>query len=103
MVISQYPHIAIIKGVSADATYDNGVWNIPEPGFETQQACRYEPSTLNRELTLTDGVSVKYKGIVYLPLSSPNIDEGISFEIIGVVTAKTLYFIRNEMNCMLYV
>lgn len=103
MVIKQYPHTIIINGFTDDATYQDGVYTIPAAGPDVQQICRYEPSTLNRELPLADGTSVKYKGIVYLPIDSPDIDNGVLIEIVGVIKAKTLYFIRNEMNCTLYV
>lgn len=102
MPVKQYPHTIILKGNSQDALFEDGIWIIPNPEADTEQPCRYEPATLNRELSLADGVTVKYKGIVYLPLSTPDIAEGLLVEITDVITTKTLYFYRGQMNCTLY-
>lgn len=102
MTVRQYPHTVIITGNTEDARFEGGIWIIPTPGPITEQACRYEPSTLNREVALVDGASVKYKGICYLPLSTPDIEIGVLIEIVDVIKTKSLYFQRNQMNCMLY-
>lgn len=101
-MVKQYPHIVTIKGNSQNALFQNGKWEIPQPGPDTEQACRYEPSKLNREVEITDGVTLKYTGILYLPLSSPDIEAGVLVEIKGVITAKALFFYRGQLNCTCY-
>lgn len=103
-MVTQYPHIIIINPQPGDALLQNGIWTTPAPGTPVEQACRYEPSQITRQIKVADGLVITYKGIVFLPLSSPEIQSGVSVNIVGVVEgAKTLYFYRGQLNCSLYI
>lgn len=104
-MVSQYPHIILIPPGKPGNTPFNTTTARYEPEAPAdliEQSCRYEPSPITRELQLTDGSSVKYKGIVYLPLTAPDIPTGLLVEIVGVVKMQTLYFYRGQLHCMLY-
>ncbi len=103
-MVTQYPHIIIIPG-SVDETYrENGIWKPGASGSDIQQACRYEPSAITKKLAVADGTVIEYKGIVYLPKSTPDIENGSFIEIPGVLEkSKALYFYRGQMNCTLYI
>lgn len=102
---SQYPAIVIIKVSGGDGTKnDDGSFTTASPVPDINQACRYEPSTLNRELPVSDGVTIKYKGIIYMPLTAPNIENGSIVSISGVLDKeKALFFNRGQLDCRLYV
>jgi hypothetical protein len=91
-----------------NSVYINGAWQTQPRDEATTSICRYEPSPITKEVTLTDGSLVRYKGIAYLPLSTPDIEYQSLITIIDkngnlVVESKTLYFYRGEMNCTLYI
>jgi hypothetical protein len=108
MVVLQYPHTIQIPGPVGNSVYINGAWQTQPRDEGVNQICRYEPSAIAKEITLTDGSLVRYKGIAYLPLTSPDIEFQSLIKIVDkngnlVVESKTLYFYRGEMNCTLYI
>lgn len=106
-MIVQYPDTATIPGKPGEATLINGIWTPATPVSDITQKGRYEPSTLNREVQLVDGSMQKVKGIFYMPLSAPNVDTGIDFEVTNsegdeVLKTKVLFFTRGQLNCRVY-
>ena len=106
MTVRQYPHTITIPGKAGESILQDGIWQTQPPTPSVDQACRYEPSPIAREITLADGSLVRYKGVVYLPLSTPDIENQVLVKVtklaVVVVEAKTIYFYRGQMNCTLY-
>lgn len=106
-MVVQYPDIATIPGKPGTSSLVNGVWVPSTPVANITQNGRYEPSTLNREVQLTDGSMAKVKGIFYMPLSGPDVDAGIDFIVVSstgqtILKTKVLFFTRGQLNCRVY-
>lgn len=106
-MIVQYPDTATMQGKPDESTLNNGVWQPGTPVAPITQIGRYEPSTLNREVQLTDGSMAKLKGIFYMPVTAADVDNGVDFEVIDrtgdiVLTTKVLFFTRGQLNCRVY-
>jgi hypothetical protein len=106
-MIIQYPDTATMQGKPAESTLNNGVWEPATPVADITQIGRYEPSTLNREVQLTDGSMAKLKGIFYMPVNAPDVDMGVDFQVVNrtgdiVLKTKVLFFSRGQLNCRVY-
>lgn len=106
-MVRQYPHTITITPQPGNSMYTNGTWLANAPGSDAEQACRYEPSQIVKKVQVSDGEFLEYKGIVFLPLTSPDIQEGVTIKITEngklIVETKSRYFYRGQMNCTLYV
>lgn len=108
MGVVQYPDTATIPGKAADSVLqDDGTYLTSDPGADTQQKGRYEPSTLNREVPLKDGSMSKLKGIFYMPIDAEDVDDGVNFKIVNrlgdiVLQTQVLFFTRGQLNCRVY-
>lgn len=107
-MVNQYPDTGVMPGITAEAVLgSDGVYS---PGDSTPDIIvhgRYEPSTLNREVQLTDGTIAKVKGIFYMPLSEANVPSGVVITVTdkdGNIILKTnvLFFTRGQLNCRVY-
>ena len=106
-MVTQYPDTIFFQSESGESTFVNGIYTPGAPGQSIQQSGRYEPSTLNREILNTDGISVKIKGIFYMPISSNDIAIGSDIEVKdssgnSIAKTKVLFFTRGQLNCRVY-
>lgn len=107
-MVVQYPDTAIIPGKANESVFqDDGTWLTSNDTEPINQIGRYEPSTLNAETTLADGSKVKLKGIFYMPVNAPDVDQGLDFQInnrLGdvVLITKVLFFTRGQLNSRVF-
>lgn len=107
-MLVQYPDTATIPAKAAESVLgDDGEWQTVDPGADITQIGRYEPSTLNREVQLADGTRAQLKGIFYMPVTAPDVDASVDFQVVDrtgdiVLKTKVLFFTRGQLNCRVY-
>lgn len=103
MVVKQYPHTLVIPGIAGESTQnEDGTWSTTEPTPPVNQSCRYEAAGRQNQIKGADGEIYTYTGIVYMPLSAPDIANTIEVTVTGRITAKVIYFYRGQLNCTMY-
>lgn len=104
----QYHDMATIQGVGQNSERVNGIFQKPDDEINDIGIIgRYEPSTRNSEMLITDGSIQKVKGIFFMPLSVSDVSPGLMCTVYGIdgaliVKTKALFFSRGLFNCRLY-
>lgn len=106
-MVVQYPDRAAVPGKAAESTVVGGIVVTSTPPEPTIVKGRYEPADANNEQQLVDGIRLKIKGIFYMPLSEPDIDQHIDLTVtnrLGTVILKStvLFFSRGQLNSRVF-
>jgi hypothetical protein len=97
-MVTMYPHTIVISSVAESTQDGNG--NFVAGGPSTVQfKGRYEPNVSNRFVTAADGKQIVYTGIVYAPLSAPDVALGTSITISEKsITSNVVSFDRSQRH-----
>jgi hypothetical protein len=105
-MVTQYPHTVTISTV-ADSTQDsNGNFQAGSPSSSSFKA-RFETNTKSLFLTAADGKQLVYSGIIYAPLSTPDVELGASVIVLdgmrNVAKGNVLQFSRGQKNVRVWI
>lgn len=109
--MKQYPHLLYGASATGDSTRDNdGNWNTLTTTYPLISVCREETDGRGQEIQGADGKFHKYSSVIYLPLSSPDVEFGRIIYVRDSSTVTTdrikgsvLKFDRSQMHCRLWV
>jgi hypothetical protein len=104
-MVKQYPHILKLTITTPASQDGSGNW-VPGSTSNVEVSCRFETNAGDAFVKLDQGETVKYDGIVYMPLSDVNIAPGTSVEVLNgaeVLSKGTVKrFSKGQLNARVW-
>lgn len=105
-MVSQYPHTITIANLIDFEQDGNGNFQPEETSLNISKECRCEPAKFNPVLTGTDGQSLAYEWIIYMPAFETQLPFGTEVTLVtqdGTYTGTIKRQITGSFNTRLWV